>query len=204
MDVPLELSFRGMPTRPEIESRVRRRVKKLEKFCDHINSCRVAIEVPHRQGSPASGYRVRIDLTVAPGHELVVDKDTSAPDLPNDLVTLLGNAFDAAERQVKELVDRQQGEVKAREEPRALVVRLFSEEGYGFLKTPEGREIYFHQNAVLDGDFQRLTVGTEVRFAESMGEMGPQATTVQIVGKPGARVGEPGEETAATPPAGWR
>jgi len=64
-----------------------------------------------------------------------------------------------------------------------MPVKLFSEEGYGFLETPDGREIYFHRNSVIGSDFDRLEIGTEVRFAEETGEQGPQASTVTIVGK---------------------
>jgi cold shock CspA family protein len=30
------------------------------------------------------------------------------------------------------------------------VAKLFSEPGYGFIETPEGRQVYFHANSVLD------------------------------------------------------
>jgi cold shock CspA family protein len=69
--------------------------------------------------------------------------------------------------------------------PRGRVIRLFREEGYGFLETPDGREIYFHRNSVLHPGFDRLEIGTEVRFAEEEGEKGPQASTVAIVGTRG-------------------
>lgn len=75
---------------------------------------------------------------------------------------------------------------------------------YGFLRTLDtGREIYFHRNSVSDRDFERLEVGTGVQFAEEEGEMGPQATTVQIVDKPGARVSKP-TETNVESPMGWQ
>jgi cold shock CspA family protein len=59
---------------------------------------------------------------------------------------------------------------------------LFPEEGYGFLATPDGREIYFHRHSVLHPGFDRLAIGTEVRFVEESGEKGPQASTVAIAG----------------------
>ena len=52
--------------------------------------------------------------------------------------------------------------------------------GYGFIEAPDGHEIYFDQRSVLDGAFDRLDVGTEVRFSEEAGEKGPQATTVTL------------------------
>ncbi len=53
---------------------------------------------------------------------------------------------------------------------------------------------------MLEHDFERLEVGTQVRFAEEMGEKDPQATSVQIVDKPGHR---PTEGDAVETPRGW-
>jgi cold shock CspA family protein len=58
------------------------------------------------------------------------------------------------------------------------VVRIFPKDGYGFLATADGREIFFHQRSVLRGGFGRLRVGSAVRFVEEAGEEGPQASTV--------------------------
>jgi cold shock CspA family protein len=61
------------------------------------------------------------------------------------------------------------------------VVKLFPEEGHGFLESEDGREVYFHRNSVLGRGFDRLDIGNEVRFVEERGEEGPQASTVAIV-----------------------
>ena len=54
---------------------------------------------------------------------------------------------------------------------------------YGFIATSDGREIYFHRYSVIDNAFDRLSVGSEVRFAEELGEKGAQASTVHLIGK---------------------
>jgi cold shock CspA family protein/ribosome-associated translation inhibitor RaiA len=204
MEIPLQLSFRDIPParQGELEDRIRARALKLERFCDHITSCRVAVERPNQHQESGNAFRVRIDITVPPGHEVVVRKEPGDNDLHSDLLTVVNGAFEAAERQLKELSERQRGEVKTHDEPRALVIRVFRDEGYGFLKTIDGRDVYFHRNAVLDGDFERLDLGTQVRFEETMGEMGPQATSVQIVDKPGATVSKVSER-ATSEPRGW-
>lgn len=180
---------------------MRRRAGKLERYCDHITSCRVAIERPHRAEASGNPYRVRIDLTVPPGHEVVVRKGPGDSGSLDDLLTVVNGAFEAAERQLKSLVERQRGDVKTHEEPLALVRRLFRDAGYGFLKTVDGRDIYFHRNAVVDG-WERLELGTQVRYAEAMGELGPQASTVQVVDKPGATLTE-AEGRTIEEPLGW-
>jgi ribosomal subunit interface protein len=176
MQVPLEISTRLINLSAPLEAELRRRAAKLERFYDRITSCRIAVERPsnhHNEGGP---YRVRIDITV-PGSELVANKEAE------DLNTAVRDAFDAAERQVDDFSRRRRGEVKTPVgPPQGRIVRLFRDEGYGFIAGADGREVYFHRNAVLDG-FDDLEVGAEVRFAEEQGIEGPQASTVSRVGK---------------------
>ncbi len=54
---------------------------------------------------------------------------------------------------------------------------------------------------MVDG-WERLELGTQVRFAESMGETGPQASTVQVVDKPGASEPRTDDSTVESP-LGW-
>lgn len=205
IQIPLELTFRGLEPDPQLEDQIRRKSDHLEKFCDHITSCRVAIEKPHEYARSGNPFRVRIDLTVPPGHELVVRKEPGDHELHDNLETVVNSAFQAAERQLKELNQRQRGEVKSHPQPIGFVVRLFAEPGYGFIKTEESdREIYFHRNAVVNSDWERLTIGTQVRFVATMGEEGPQASTLQIIDKPGERsAGGSREVATAKPPLGW-
>ncbi len=78
------------------------------------------------------------------------------------------------------------GKVKTHEgEPIGTVTKL--DDGFGFLQTSDGREIYFNANSVLNGAFARLKAGTRVTFAEEAGEKGPQASTVRLLGQHGMR-----------------
>ena len=69
--------------------------------------------------------------------------------------------------------------------PHGNVQHISPYEGFGFIETRDGREIYFHRNSVLNGAFEKLEIGAEVRFevAEAESEKGPQATTVRLIGK---------------------
>lgn len=204
MQVPLKLQFKDVDQTPDLERRIRSKVDRLERHCDYLISCRVLVERPHRHEQSGNPYRVRIEASVPPGHDIVVAKDPGDNDLSDSLVTVINNAFTAAERQIKELVERQRREVKTHDVPRALVVRINRKQGFGFVRTVDGRELYFHRNAFLNGEFDHLEVGTEVRFEEEMGEDGPQATTVHVLGKPGARAATAFEPQAAEPPRGWK
>jgi ribosomal subunit interface protein len=179
MKLPLQITVRNVSISAAVEEDIREKAARLDVFCDQIMGCRVVVEAPHRHSHQGIFYNVRIDLTL-PGAELVVKRE------PNeDIYVAVRDAFDAARREVEDFVRRQRGDVKSHEAPpHARVSKLFPERGYGFLETPDGRAIYFHRNSVLSEGFDRLKIGTEVRFSEEMGEKGPQASTVTLIGKP--------------------
>ncbi len=188
MQVPLELTFRWVERTPALEQLIRERVDRLERYCDYITSCRVAVEHPQEHVREGSGWRVRVEVHIPPGHDLVARKEPADEPIHTDLKKVIKDTFEAMERQVKELVQKQRNyEVKlGRAEPHAVVARLFKEEGYGFLRPLDGGpEIYFHRNAVLHEDFERLEPGAEVRYDESTGAQGPTASTVQLLTKRG-------------------
>lgn len=171
MILPLQITSRNLELTEAIKTDIREHAEKLDKYYDRITGCRVVVEaLPKR-----SLYNVNIDLTV-PGAELVVKLDPNT-----DLYVSIRDAFHDARRKLEDFARRQRGDVKRHEgQLHARVSALFHEKGYGFLTTQDGREIYFHEHSVLNRKFKQLEVGTEVRFAEEMGEKGPQASSVTV------------------------
>jgi cold shock CspA family protein len=202
MDSPVEVTFRNTAHDSEVEAVVRREAAKLERYHRPIVGCRVVIERPQRFQRQGNVYRVRLVIGAGTRRPVVVSRDPRDSDMHDDVRTIVRGAFKAARRQLETMGEQQRGDEKTPNEPRALVVRLFPEAHYGFLKTPDDREIYFHANSVLHDDFERLAVGTEVRFDEEEGDKGPQASTVQVVSKPGIRLPSAGP-TALPAPRGW-
>lgn len=62
--------------------------------------------------------------------------------------------------------------------PNARASKLFLGGDYGFLLPFEGREIYFHRNSLVKGEFEKLKAGTGVRLREEQGVKGPQVAAV--------------------------
>ena len=176
MEVPLTIDTHHAAIPPELEDHIRRKASSLERFYQPIIRCRVAVEGPahhHRHGGP---YGVRVNLTV-PGADLRVDRKKS-----EEMAVAVREALDAAKRQIQDHARLQRHDIKLHEpQPRARVTEICPEEGYGFLETSDGREIYFHRNSVLGPGFEGLGIGSEVRFIEELGEKGPQASTVEMI-----------------------
>lgn len=203
MRVPLEMSFRGVQKTEAIEALIREKLEKLEQVCGHMTSCRLVVEQPQDAQKVGNPFRVRIEVRVPPGHEIVVKREPGEQEVHPGVEGVLRSAFDSARRQLRELMDRQRGEVKAHKSETAsqgIVVKLFPERGYGFLKSLEGLEVYFHRNSLPRNGFDELSVGSVVRYVEEEGEKGPQASTVRIVER-GAETDE--TEAAGLSPLGW-
>jgi cold shock CspA family protein len=180
METPVQVTFHGVEHSSAIESYVLTRADKLETFYPRVVHCRVAIESPHKHGHSGRHYRVRVDITV-PGEEVAVSRTPDENISNEDAYAAVDAAFDDACRRLEDFARRQRGDVKCHEHhEHALVKKLFTYEGYGFLETGAGDEIYFHRNAVLDHGFDRMKVGSHVTFVQEMGEKGPQASTVAL------------------------
>jgi cold shock CspA family protein len=182
MQIPLQITFRGMSPSVAVEAKIRERAAKLDRYYGRIMGCRVIVETPHRHHHQGKLFHVRVDLTV-PGGELLVRREPARHHAYEDVFVAVRDAFDAIQRQLEDYVRRQRGQVKTHEEqPSGRIVRLFPAEGYGFIETADGREVYFHRNSVLDAAFERLAVGEAVAFVEEAGDKGPQASTVHVLG----------------------
>lgn len=171
---PLELEDEGVIITPEARRYLFERLARVDSFASGIMSGRVrveSVEGHHRKGGP---YRVAVKLEL-PGHTISVTRQEAT-----DLHVAIRTAFDAVYRQLEDVVRRRHDRLMPRADDRhfGFVARIFPDAGYGFIEGEDGREIYFHRNAVLHGAFDELWRGSPVRYAEEIGEEGPQATTV--------------------------
>ena len=185
MQLPLQISFKNLDPSEAIETSIRKHAERLDRFSERITGCRVAVAAPQRRRRKGRLYSVSIDLTV-PQHEIVVNRAPQLDHAYEDIQVAIREAFNAAARQLEDYARRMRGDVKVHPAPpHGRVKALFASEGYGFIESSEGLEIYFHKNSVADGAFRQLNVGDEVRYVVQEGEStkGPQASTVIRIGK---------------------
>jgi ribosomal subunit interface protein len=110
MQLPVEISYRGVEKSDQLDELIRNKAARLDRFCDHINRCDVVIEQPNHTQHSGNPFRVRIDVTVPPGHELVADERQSVHEMHEPLSRVINDAFKAMERQLKTLVEKQRHE----------------------------------------------------------------------------------------------
>jgi ribosomal subunit interface protein len=175
MKITPQITLKNVPHSDAVEAKIREKMEKLNQFSERIMSCRVTVEESQRRHHQGKLFSVRIDITV-PGKELVVNRVED-----EDCYVAIRNAFDAAKRQLEEHKRAQRGDVKTHIElPKGRVAKIFPFDGYGFIETSDGREIYFHRNSVIEPTFDRLEEGAEVAFMEEQGKEGPQAIRVAL------------------------
>ncbi len=176
MEIGLQITARDIEVTDAIRTDIEEKAEKLDKYYDRIMRCRVVLESPKRHQHEGKLYNVNIYMTV-PGGELMVKRE-----LNKDLYVAVRDAFQAARRRLEDFSMQQRFDVKHHEgPPQAQITSIFPDKGYGFLTTEEGLEVYFHENSVVNKEFNKLKVGMKVRFAEEMGVKGPQASSVTII-----------------------
>lgn len=179
MSFPVEVAFQDLAHSDAIEARVRERARRLDRFHDRIVNCRVVVRRLSSRRHKGNLYEVRIEIPV-PGSTILVNRNPGDRNAHEDVYVAIRDSFEAAVRQLEDHVRKASGHrAKVHHTPhQGTVERLFAEEGYGFIRTPDGREIYFHRNALVDGGWERIDIGTAVRFTEEPGEKGPHAHNV--------------------------
>lgn len=65
--------------------------------------------------------------------------------------------------------------------PPGIVIVIDKDKRYGIIKTGAGRDIYFTDKTVPDSGFDRIEIGSAVRYVDQPSEHGPRASIVEIV-----------------------
>ena len=178
MKMPLQIVYRNVEPSSALEAEIRDCARTLRQFAERLTACRVTVSA--RQPGDGSGLlrEVCVELTVGAG------RFTAGADACGNGCAGLGDAVRRAFDQLMQQMPHgpQPSEQDGGERlPLGRVVERHPD--YGKIRTREGQLVYFHRNSVADGDFEALEIGSEVRFVEQIGELGPQAIAVYVVGR---------------------
>ncbi len=170
----MEIHWRNPSTLPlEVQQATEVRLESLAE--GHTDLIDIWIDIQksahHRHGNDRVAIRCMARRT-----ELVADERDA------EVEPALRKALDAFEREVRRYREKSEGKnIRHVPEPPHLGVieQVFGEDGYGFLVTQDGEQVYFHRNALNDGlKFDDLEIGQQVALNVEMGDKGPQATFV--------------------------
>lgn len=189
MQAPVEVEFQEMVASPAIQQLVEEHVRKLEQRYGRITACRIVVKGPGHRHQTGGLYDINIRMALPDGREVHIGRTPKADERHSDLSFAINDAFKRARRQLQDNARRMEGAIKSHEgQPVGTVVRLDPGGEFGFLRSSDGEEIYFHRNSILGAKLSELDVGTRVVFSQEIGEKGPQATSVKLLGKHALRL----------------
>lgn len=184
METAPQVSFHDFTPSEAARAKVAAETARLDEVFDRITDCRVVVRRAGHRRRRGDLFEVSIHLSLPDGRSVDVSRNPGADHAHEDLLVAIRDGFRVARRQLREEARRMRGDVKHHAPPPlATVTTLNAEAGYGFLETADGREVYFHRNSVLGEAFDRLEPGQRVAIHETVGDKGPQASTVRIIGK---------------------
>jgi len=187
MQTPAQIEFEGIQVSAEIRAAVEQHVAELESRFGRITAARMMVKGPGDHHQTGGQYQVSIRLALPDGREVHVGRTPKLDERYANLTFAVDNAFKRARRQLQDQARRMRGDVKSHEpQPIGTVARIDPSGEFGFLEAADGHEVYFNCNSVIDGG-SNIVPGTRVSYVEEIGEKGPQASTVKMLGKHGLR-----------------
>lgn len=177
------ITFRNLDSSPAIEQKVRERIVDIEKYHPRITSCDVVIEMPQKPRVSGREFLVQINIRV-PGPDIHVARSVSHSEAAGNLDLAIRDAFNAARRMLQDQ-DREMDIHRVKRHAPVLhgeIDRLFEGEGYGFISGEDGEEYYFSRESIGENGWEKLRVGTRLKFRAEDGENGPYAANVSVAG----------------------
>ncbi len=172
----LKIETRNVELRKVWQERIEEEKEKMVRhYANFVLHLRVSIEGTkhHKEG----GFELKVVASV-PNDTVVVSRKGES------MNALLVEAFDVLSLQLKEILRKKRKDQKGMDagvevSSFGVVCKVSPFESYGFIATPDEREIYFHENALKDILLDQLIEGDEVMYGETIGDKGPQASWVR-------------------------
>ena len=101
-----QVVFRNIDHSPAVEEAVHKRLEKLGRYCDEIQSLKVTLETPHNNHHKGKVYHVGVEALI-PNHDLVVTHDQHDNHSHEDIYVAIRDAFNAIERRLKSVYGKQ-------------------------------------------------------------------------------------------------
>ncbi len=171
----LKIEARNVELRQGWQERIEEEKQKLLRhYPNFVLHLRVSIEATssYKEG----GFEIKL-VAAVPQDTVVVTRSAES------VRAALTESFDVLSLQLKEIQRKKRKIQKVPlEDPGekiGLIKKLSPHESYGFIATPDERDIYFHENALKNLTMEELQEGDTVVFGETSGDKGPQASWVR-------------------------
>jgi ribosome-associated translation inhibitor RaiA len=145
MQTPVEVEFQEMVVSPAVQELIEDHVRKLEQRYGRITACRIVVKGPGHRHQTGGQYDINIRLALPDGREVNIGRTPKADERHAELSFAVTDAFKRARRRLQDNTRRMEGMIKSHEgQSIGTVVRLDPAGDFGFLRSGDGEEIYFH------------------------------------------------------------
>ena len=107
-----QITYRGMPHSLAMDRRILEHAQRLVELQPRITRCHVVVAETDRHKTKGNLFEVHVDAHV-PGHEIVATHKAH-----EDAYVAIQDAFDVAQRQLEETLEKMRGDVKAHRDDR--------------------------------------------------------------------------------------
>jgi ribosomal subunit interface protein len=108
--------FRGIDHSQAVADAVQKRLDKLERYSDEIQSLRVTLESPHNHHHKGKVFHVGVEAVI-PNHDIQVNHDQHDKHEHEDIYIAIRDAFNALERQIKSVYEKKRHQDRAVQKP---------------------------------------------------------------------------------------
>ncbi len=171
----LKIEARNIDLRQGWQERIEEEKQKLLRhYPDLVLHLRVSIEAT--PGYKEGGFEIKL-VAAIPQDTVVVTRNAES------VRAALTESFDVLTLQLKEIQRKkrknQKMPMEAAIDQVGIIKKISPSESYGFILTPDERDIYFHKNSLKGCAIENLQEGDSVIFGETIGDKGPQASWVR-------------------------
>ena len=119
--IPFQITFHDFPESDAVWMATQKRIEKLEHFFNRIIRCEVVLSCPHRHRHADRLYHVLIKIDI-PGENIIINHNHPQDEAHRDIYVSIRDAFNAADRILKERVNKMRNNVKSHNKEESFAV----------------------------------------------------------------------------------
>ena len=182
MQTSVKIAFRHCEPSEEIRAEIAAQMEGLEQLSPRITSCRIVVSGPKTRHKRGALFHIQLRVAMPERKDVVVDqREGDAGESEHPLVAIRDSPRLPARSRTSRATCAARSRPTWRKATAASPASPLGTIAASSRRRTAAKTIFI--NAVLNGGFARLSVGSEVRFIEEDGEKGAQASTVRLVGK---------------------
>lgn len=162
-----QITFRDIPHSEAVYKQIHDYINKLTHHCTDFINCKVVLTAPPKHQHKGELYKVRVEVSLPTTKILINNKHNL------DLYVAIHDSFQALEKKIESYLQRRHDSYhNVAVTAYGTIVKLFSEDNFGFIKDASDNEYYFNASHVVTKKFTQLCLGDEVNFTVATGKDG--------------------------------